>query len=420
MSSQQKKKRFDNVNSDLETLLSSYDALSVNEIEYIVPVYFPIAIVEMDTVERSFEDFDTIELIVLRLVEAGVNSAKAISNLLGLDERYVSRILKLLNGYDHISNGRITPLGRESIVKEKKIEKKAGRQQFQINALNKTVLRLEELVNERQIDDKDKTRIRVAHLMGIDGMGIEELVSQIKESDYQDFVPTGKEQSVNLLEITGIRFLEMKYAYSYMVKLFNCKPMIFCKRFDQSKKEVKERYKWVPLSVPSESLYSKLGISRKIPITTNQEIQQMNQTISLLNDERNRMDSSKKMDNYNEALEKTYPFDFNHCLPQGYSNGIIIKVDEKAFPEYTKSLYHILKYFGWFGKYLIVRDNFCGNILRLEPNDFYLLHVSEKLVKKIEEFGEYRVKSDIDDYFNDYPNEKDVIHSMEKVLNEIE
>lgn len=418
MSSQ--KKRYDNVNSDLETLISSYDALSIDEIEYIVPVYFPIAIVEMDTLERSFEDFDTIELIVLRLVEAGVNTAKGISHLLGLDERYVSRILMLLTGYNHISNGRVTDLGKESIQQEKKIEQKAGRQQFQINALNKTILRLEELVNERQIDDKEKTRIRVAHMMGVDGMEIKELVSQIKENDYQDFVPTGKEQSVNLEKITAIRFIEMKYAYSYMVKLLNYKPMIFCKRFDQSKKEIKERYKWIPLSVPNPTLYSKLRISKNIPITINEEIKQMNQTISLLNEERNRTEPIKKMENYNSALESTYPFDFNHCLPEAYSNGLILKVDEKAFPEYTKSLYHILKYFGWFEKYLIVRDNFSGNILRLEPQGNRLFQVSKKLVNKIDEFGEYRVRSDLDDYFDENTNEKNVIQTIEKVLNKIE
>ena len=52
-----KKKRYDNINQDLSTILKTYPYIELSNIESFVPVYFPIALVEIDTVEESFENF---------------------------------------------------------------------------------------------------------------------------------------------------------------------------------------------------------------------------------------------------------------------------------------------------------------------------------------------------------------------------
>lgn len=120
-----KKKRYDDLNQDLSTILKTYPTLSVADVDAFIPVYFPIALVEIDTVEESFEDFEVIELTVLKLVSLGVETSHEISELLAIDEKYVKRVLKLLIGYGHIKNNKITEIGLRSLERGQKIEKKA-------------------------------------------------------------------------------------------------------------------------------------------------------------------------------------------------------------------------------------------------------------------------------------------------------
>ena len=208
-----KKKRYDDLNQDLSTILKTYPTLSVADIDAFIPVYFPIALVEIDTVEESFEDFEVIELTVLKLVSLGVETSHEISELLAIDEKYVKRVLKLLIGYGHIKNNKITEIGLRSLERGQKIEKKAGKQIFQVNALNGTIMKFEDVISERQLDDREHTRFRVAHMMNMMGVKTQSLIDQLKTGDnYMNFVNSGKNEIVNLVGIQDIQLKEKQYA----------------------------------------------------------------------------------------------------------------------------------------------------------------------------------------------------------------
>ena len=132
----EKKKRFDSINDDLTDIMIQYPKITYNYIERFAPIYYPIAMIEVDLNERSFEDFEAIQLIVLKLYALGLNTPEKIANAAGLNSNYVRRMLKVLAGYGHIADGKVTELGKESITKGKKIELKRTASRFQVNALN--------------------------------------------------------------------------------------------------------------------------------------------------------------------------------------------------------------------------------------------------------------------------------------------
>lgn len=413
-----KKKRYDNINQDLSTILKTYPYIELSNIESFVPVYFPIALVEIDTVEESFEDFEVIELTVLKLVSLGITNSHEISQYLAIDEKYVHRMLKLLIGYGHIKDKKITEIGLRSLQTEQKIEKKAGKQIFQVNALNGTIMKLEDIISERQLDDKEQTKFRVAHMMNMGKVKTQELIDQLKSGDnYHNFRKSGQNEIINLIDIRDVHLKEKQYAYSYVLKLNGYEPIVLSKRYNIYKKNLDERYKWVPLSVKDTSLRQYLNLSESIPSTTNLELDIINQTMQLLHSktENSTHDELKKM--YMESCFEWYPFVASECRYKHLENGCEFIVVESSFSAYNRRVFEILKSFGKIGVYVYSRDNFYGNIVMIRPNSNLLDEVSQLLIKKISDFGDKPIRETLDEYF-ELSDRTNIIDEMYTVLSQ--
>ena len=157
----------------LDDIHEKYGKLPSTDIEKFAPVYYPIAIVEMNLDEVSFEDFESVQFAVLSLAELGITDYQVIARTLGLSPHYVFKLMRLLNGYGHMDENGITELGKESIHTGKKIVKARVWQKFQVDALNGTLLKVEQAVTEDMLNDRSETRLAVGHLDYLDGMPVE-------------------------------------------------------------------------------------------------------------------------------------------------------------------------------------------------------------------------------------------------------
>ncbi len=415
-----KKRGYDDVNRDLSSILNTYPSINFTNLEFFIPVYYPIALVELDTIEESFEDFEMIELAVLKLINLGCSNASEISKLLAIDEKYVLRMMKLLTGYGHLQDGYVTEIGRRSLVEERKIEKKAGKQLFQVNALNGTIMKLEDVISERQLIDKEYTRFRVSHIMNMDGVQTQDLMEQLTgEGYYQNFVESGKNEVVNLVGIQDIRFKEIQYAYSYLLKLKGSFPMVFSKRYNRNKRKMEEKLKWVPLSVSNPKIISELNLSDTVPVMTKLEEQMIEKTIGLLNVKLQGISLEEMRQTYMDALDSLYPFDFSHCKFVQSKNGCNFLVNEQAFSSYGKSLLPILTYMGRFQKYMFTRDMFYGTIVNIRSDSSFLDELCKKLIQKMDEYGEKRVRNILNNKSLDFDG-KNVIYEINQVLDHLE
>lgn len=413
-----KKKRYDDLNQDLSTILKTYPTLSVADVDAFIPVYFPIALVEIDTVEESFEDFEVIELTVLKLVSLGVETSHEISELLAIDEKYVKRVLKLLIGYGHIKNNKITEIGLRSLERGQKIEKKAGKQIFQVNALNGTIMKFEDVISERQLDDREHTRFRVAHMMNMMGVRTQSLIDQLKTGDnYMNFVNSGKNEIVNLVGIQDIQLKEKQYAYSYILKIKGSDPMVLSKRYNMHKRKIDERYQWIPLSVPNSIVRQKLNLSESIPVSTMLEKKIIQETMSLLKSKTENIEAQEMKQTYLEAIMNMYPFVTSACVYKSLENGCEFFVKEQAFNTYNRKLYEILKSFGQYGIYVFGRDNFYGNFVKIRPVSIELQNMAQLLVKYIDDYGDNKIRQVLADYF-DLNDQSNVIEGISKALNQ--
>lgn len=413
-----KKKRYDDLNQDLSTILKTYPTLSVADVDAFIPVYFPIALVEIDTVEESFEDFEVIELTVLKLVSLGVETSHEISELLAIDEKYVKRVLKLLIGYGHIKNNKITEIGLRSLGRGQKIEKKAGKQIFQVNALNGTIMKFEDVISERQLDDREHTRFRVAHMMNMMGVRTQSLIDQLKTGDnYMNFVNSGKNEIVNLVGIQDIQLKEKQYAYSYILKIKGSDPMVLSKRYNMHKRKIDERYQWIPLSVPNSIVRQKLNLSESIPVSTMLEKKIIQETMGLLKSKTENIEAQEMKQTYLEAIMNMYPFVTSVCAYKSLENGCEFFVKEQAFNTYNRKLYEILKSFGQYGIYVFGRDNFYGNFVKIRPVSIELQNMAQLLVKYIDDYGDNKIRQVLGDYF-DLNDQSNVIEGISKALNQ--
>ncbi len=178
--SAQKKRNYE-INNVLERILDQNPQIVISRIELFTEVYYPIAILEIEMNETTFEDFDLIPLSILRFVDAGVTTAGEIAGLMGLSPGYVQKLLDLLMGYGYLGGNGLTPLGAKSLEMEKKISRNKVRQKFQADALTGDLLHIGQQPMDIDLIGKDRTIRNIAHMPHIEGISMEYLNRQFRE-----------------------------------------------------------------------------------------------------------------------------------------------------------------------------------------------------------------------------------------------
>lgn len=402
--------RYAKVNNALIDIITQNPQINYEEVDRIVPIYYPIAIVEMEMGERSMEDFETIEYVILKLVASGITSVDILSSLMGLDKNYIEEILKMLYSYGHIADGKITPLGIESIEHRAKITLKRSKQKFQIDAMNGNLLKVKETISETQMGEIDETNFNYAHLAWIEGVSVGDLLAQIQKDDYANFIRTSKNETVNLEEVYNAALDEIKFTLAYMVILNDNTKLIFVKRYNSRASNHKERIKWSLVSVPADKI--KYAQGAQIPTQSREESDKIDIVYSLLANKGMNNDFAVKCQ---ETIIKDLKF-FKDNISVVYEREKgIIDLKSSDIVGYGKLLYIILLSLNKYGCFYLYGKGFYDKNIVIKTSDQSIIDVANKLVNKIDAYGEKKVKNTINDTFED-SERKDIIPFLNEIL----
>ena len=403
----------------LDDIHEKYKKLPSTDIEKFAPIYYPIAIVEMNLDEMTFEDFESVQYSILNLVSLGVTDHKVIADTLGLSPNYVFKIIRLLNGYGHMDGSGITQLGLESIQTGQKIVKSQVWQKFQLDALNGTLLKVEQTVTDNMLNDRDQTNITIGHLDYLDGMPVKDISTQLAKNKITRYVAQKDGiLNTNVTSINDVRCMEVKYARCYLMKVRNCdQPIVFAKRYDSSKRDVKERFSWQPFSVKNQVIIDKYGFESDIPYNSDVAIKYVGQLYEML------LQRAKKVNLVDEikyAMKKVYMFD-EGGVEIARTDGVVVptvNIDERAFKVYRSWIINFLIGLANDGEYLITNEKLYGHVISLRTESLLMLDLADTFVSKINKYGKTDVVKRIKTKFKDYEGE-DLIDQISKEINKI-
>lgn len=357
----------------LKDILNKYTNIKINNIDLFAPVFYPIAIIEMDMLEKSFEDFDMIQQMVLRCVALEVFDPQVIAGTLGLSESYVKNVLTMMEGLGQISGSAITNIGRESLNKGQSISLNRVKQKFQIDAVNGNLLKLEQEVFGGFLVDKERTSMNVGHMVHIDAVDRSEIIKNL-QGESRDYL---KEKrgilNTNVEKINSIRFVEMKYAKSYMMKLKNhSETIVFVKRLNDNpnaKESGSALFSWLPYSINSKNLRNFLGVDELVPTGKQQTVDSINKMVDMIYDRLNHLTD----DVMNERVEETVKSILNYAPSKGSilinkeSRRTEVYLNDECLSHVGKGLLDVFFALALDDGYITTCDKLSGHIIYIEP-----------------------------------------------------
>ena len=394
----------------LNDIRNKYKRISAPDIEVFVPIYYPIAILEMNVEELTFEDFDTVQLAVLRFISLKQTDYRIIADLMGLSTNYVSKVLNLLKGYGHINDNGITELGIQSLMEEKKIIKANVLQKFQVDALNGQLITIDKTISENTLNDKNETSRIIGHLNYLDQISMESINEQLDAQNYSNFI---KQKSGilnrNVLAINDVKCIDVKYAKCYMLKLqWNDETIVFAKRFNVNKKQIKDKFTWQPFSVANEQIRIRYGFEEEICISTPIAVQYTHSLMKLVNERGEKLDIEKEV--YN-TLKRAYPFDDKGLseIEKSKTGTFVINVNEYAFTKYRAWIPNFLLGLQQDGEYIVTTEYLYGKLISIRTKSNLVLELSKLLYYKVSSGDKRKILDNLNDKFKDFEGNKDLI-----------
>ncbi len=205
----------------------SYLPLSDDEIQIFQHFYCPISIVEADVKEYVIDEYDSVELLVLRLYDAGLRTSRQISNLVGIDENMIEKILmteKYTFGHINPETGEITKAGRATLDENTDINNLfqhalySVKREMQVDSITGTLIKAnaEKLKSKMAtFNEKMNPKALPRRSVEIDG----ELLREIRER-LQLYIDNGYFSDGNTINnIEHIHTREVRYRDAYFVKL---------------------------------------------------------------------------------------------------------------------------------------------------------------------------------------------------------
>lgn len=398
----------------LDDIHDKYKRLPSADIEKFAPVYYPIAIVEMNLDEMTFEDFESVQYTVLKLVSLGITDHVAIAETLGLSPNYVFKVIRLLNGYGHLDGNGITQLGRVSLNCGQKVMEAQVWQKFQMDALNGTLLKVAQTVTENMLNDREQTNITIGHLDYLEGMPVQEISMQLAKGNLTEYINQKSGIiNTNVMRINDVRCAEVRYARCYLMKVRNCdEPIVFAKRYDRTKKDVRERFSWQPFSIKNATILEKYGFEPDIPLNSDIARKYIGQLYSML------VERGKKVNLAEEvqyAMRKVYRFE-ERGVEAARTEGVAVptvNINERAFRIYRSWIINFLAGIRNDGEYLITNEKLYGHVISLRTESLKLLDFAALISDKIAKYGKHSVVKCVKDKYKDYEGD-DLIERMER------
>lgn len=405
----------------LEGILSQYPRIHTADIERFAPVYYPIAIIELEMEEQTFEDFAVVQMTVLQLFYLGVTDHKVIAQTLGLSPNYVYKILRLLHGYGHISGGSITLLGLQSLTQKQKVATTTTLQKFQMDALNGTLLKVGQTITDNALSEIKETKRIIGHLDYLDGISTADLSSQLTGSAGEAYLHQKSGiLHTNVTAIKNARCVQIQYAKCYLLKPKGQEhPIVFAKRYDKSQKNIKDRFSWQPFSVYSEWFIRRFGFDPDTRISTDQANRYVTDLYNMM------LEHSKTIDliqEVNQAIPHIYPFS-SAGLRANTSTGTRVarlSITAPAITQYRGSLVNILMGIHKDEEYLYTNEHLFGHLISLDTDDPKLLYLADLLAQKVEEHGLHALKRELRERLSETKGEANFLDAIVREIQNLD
>ncbi len=402
----------------LQAIREKYPKIRTFDIERFAPVYYPIAVMEMDLSEQTFEDFETVQLTVLKAYRWGMKNPDIIADSLGLSRGYIENVLRLLTGYGHIENGYVTEVGERSLAAGKKIIVNKTRQRFQTDALNGTLLRLSEKVINNAICEKGETNKYIGHLSYPEGIPESYLIDQLAGEKCSEYLHYRSDiLHANVTDISGVRCKELQYAKAYLLKLKSHKaPMVFAKRYDRTVKDINDRFSWQPFSVADDSYIRNLGFYPDTHKSSDYAKKYTESIYSMMLDR-----SREKPLEAEEALltlSKALPIAAERVTPRitsASTASVLLSAD--SFTRYNGTLFELLNDLGREKGYIVTTKQL-GCVITVAP-DAELQQAASLLARRVDEKGVKEVRNALKESFSEAANDTRIFDVIFSALGEL-
>lgn len=364
----------------IESILKTFTGIKARDIELFAPVYYPIADIEIDFEENSFEDFEAVQITILKLLSIGHKSMEFIATLTGLTPSYVTKITNLLLSFGHIdSNLNLTPLGIESVRQGKKITSVRGSQKFQLDALGLNLIRLDKTVTRKSIVNKDELARGVMILDFPDSIETSRIVGGLQNDDFKRVMAAkNKLLNVNITKIHGIKCLGIRYVHAYFLKPYNHDSLIFCEREDFSKSG-KKKFSWLPFAITDKSFLPMLGID-DLPLYPEDAVKNLKTATDAFSQEITSEKSRESMENAIDAIAFKEGYGF---LQEGircdYTRGEIEILTKVALTKFNSKTLYLLKNLADNGVLLSTNKNLRGGLIKVFTRNEEILSALGKL-----------------------------------------
>ncbi len=385
---QKPNRSYGNPETELRRILEMYPKLSVDDVTLFARVYYPVALVEFEMEEKSFEDFETIQKTVMQLIAAGVNDVRTIADTLCLTPDYIDGMVnRFLTGRGLIRDGSLTDLGRESLRQDNLLAQVTVRELFYIDALEGNLLRLPELVSEEKLRMRDNTDIAVGHLNLIDGVPASMLTDQLEKSGLSRYI-AGKKQT-EILAINRIDFKELKYAEAYMIGIRGfSRPVIFAKRSPDPEDENDRHGKWLPFSVENARQRALLGLDSSVELTGEAARRYVDSILEQLDgaaQSAGAKDPSRTTENtVQKLMQEKYLLNLSRTPPPKKSGRLrTYSLTKAAFTGFNNKSLSLLADIGTQGRALVTAPRFYGVTLSFITHDKDILAAAGALSQKL-------------------------------------
>lgn len=408
------------MNQVLRRILDQNPHIVPGRIELFTEVYYPIAVLEIEMKETTFENFDLIPLSVMKFVDAGVRDPEGIAGLMGLSPGYVQKVLDLLMGYGYLCEDGLTELGQYSLQMEQKISQNTVKQKFQADALTGDLLRSGQQLMDIDLLGKDRTIREIAHMPHIEGISLEDLNRQFREGNLMDYKKyRGEILNANVEEIVDVRCAELQYVKAYLVKMQSIPvPFIITNQYDASKEEFQERFAWQPVRVPDVRAYTEYGFDRRIECYSPESVQAIQALYQLvckrivdINEER-----------VKEVLLKIYPFDLETMdistgrLMDGVPEQLSVYVNDTSFTVWNPFVFQFLLMYHMESGYLFTHSRLMGLFVRFESQNPRIRKASKAIKKAVRHYGRERPMAYLREQFMNAGQEPQKTCDFEKFL----
>jgi len=243
------------------------ELFKLGDVELFQMFYCPISIVVADVKEYIVDEYDSVELLVLRLFSAGLKSVEDICALTGIDDALVRKLLYAeMYTYGHIDpeTEELTQAGIETLMMNQDPANLFQhalydvKRELQVDAVTGTLIRANaEIFKRRMFPLRDTLK---PYILPLDAVVIDETLEREIRERLDLYIKKGILAEGNTVKSIG-RFSskEVRYRTAYCVLMENFDyPFIAIKFFQRNESGSKEVV--MPIAI-AESDFAKLGIS---------------------------------------------------------------------------------------------------------------------------------------------------------------